>query len=55
MPLNTDATTGGLLFAPDVAPYQRFREGPRGKTAKKEIKINTFKAGMCMKTNKYRT
>ena len=46
---------GGLLLAPDVPPYQDFREGPAGKPGKIEIKINTFEAGMCMKTNKSMT
>ena len=41
--------------AADVAPYQCFRRSPSGKTAKTEIKISTFEAGMCMKTNKSRT
>jgi hypothetical protein len=30
--------TGGLLFAPDVAPYQCLREGPAGNTAKKDVR-----------------
>jgi hypothetical protein len=47
--------TGGLLLAPDVVPYQYLREGPAGETAKRDLKKYTFKAGMCMKTNKYRT
>ena len=33
--LCASAKTGGLLLAPDVAPYQRLREGPAGNTAKK--------------------
>jgi hypothetical protein len=40
-----------LRPTPEVAPYQRVGQGPAGKTAKK-IKKNTFKAGMCLKTNK---
>jgi hypothetical protein len=43
---------GRLLLAPDVPPYQCLRRAPGGKTGKKEIKINTFEAGMYMKTNK---
>ena len=44
-----------LRSSPDVAPYQRLREGPAGNTAKQKYKKSTFKAGMCMKTNKTRT
>ena len=40
-----------LLLALGVAPYQCLREGPAGETAKEDLKIFTFKAGMCMKTN----
>jgi hypothetical protein len=47
--------TGGLLLAPDVASYQCLREGPAGETAKKDLRKYTFKAGMCMKTNKTTT
>jgi hypothetical protein len=43
-------TTGGRLLEPNVASYQCFREGPGGNSAKKEIKLSTFKAGMYMKT-----
>ncbi len=46
---------GGPRLAPDVPPYQCFREGPGGNTAKKDVKKSTFEAGMCMKTNKSRT
>src|SRR5208283_2556445 len=42
-------------LAPDVAPYQCFREGPAGNTAKKKNKNSTFKAGMCMKTKETQT
>ena len=38
-----------------VPSYQCFREDPTGGTAKKQIKKNTFKAGMCMKTNESKT
>src|SRR5271165_3392065 len=38
-----------------VPPYQCFRECPGGNTAKKDFKIYTFEAGMCMKTNKSKT
>jgi len=42
----------GPRLSPDVPPYQRFREGSGGNTSKKKLKINTFEAGMYMKTNK---
>jgi hypothetical protein len=32
-----------------------FGEIPQGRIAKKQIKINTFEAGMYMKTNKSQT
>ena len=35
-----------------VPPYQCIREGPAEDTAKKDFKIYTFEASMCMKTNK---
>jgi len=38
-----------------VPPYQGFRQCPEGDTAKEILKIFTFKAGMCMKTNKTMT
>jgi hypothetical protein len=40
---------------PDVAPHLCPREGPSGDPAKANLKIFTFKAGMCMKTNKTMT
>ena len=42
-------------LSPDVPPYQRFREGQVGIRQKMILKIFTFEAGMCMKTNKTRT
>jgi len=45
----------GPRLSPDVPPYQRLREGPAGNTGKQKNKKSTFKAGMCMKTNKTRT
>ena len=54
-PPKSSKKTGGLLLAADVAPCQCLREGPAGKTGKQKNKKSTFKAGMCMKTNKTRT
>jgi hypothetical protein len=42
-------------LSPDVPPYQCFREGPAGNTAKKDVNKNAFEAGICMKTNKSMT
>ena len=44
-----------LAIVGEVAPDQRPREGPAGGLEKKEIKKNTFKAGMYVKTNRIMT
>ncbi len=53
--LHSQKYTDSPVIRGNVLPYQCFRGGPSGDTAKIDLKINTFEAGMCMKTNKIMT